>query len=156
MRVASRFAIAVHVLSLLGTDEEQALHTSDEMAGSIGVNPVVVRNVTGMLRRAGLVRTQQGVPGTRLARPPAEIRLLDVYRAVEDDAELFAVHPRPNAGCPVGANIQATLERVFGEAQQAMEARLGETTIAQVVQNLRAAPRAGACGTLLPEAASGN
>jgi DNA-binding IscR family transcriptional regulator len=56
------------------------------MAGSIGVNPVVVRNVTGMLKRAGLVRTQQGVAGTWLARPLSKVTLLDVYRAVEDEA----------------------------------------------------------------------
>lgn len=138
MQVASRFSIGVHILSLLGADPG-AENTSEYLAGSIGVNPVVVRNVSGMLRRAGLVATRQGVAGARLARPLAEVTLLDVYRAVAavDEGDLFAVHPNPNPRCPVGANIQRTLENVFGEAQRAMEARLAQTTLEQVARQLR-------------------
>lgn len=118
---------------------EQDENTSEWMAGSIGVNAVVVRNVTGLLRRAGLVLTQQGVPGARLARPLPDITLLDVYRAVEDSLDLFTIHPRPNPECSVGANIQVSLEGVFGEAQQAMEHRLSQTTMAEIVRQLQAA-----------------
>ncbi len=137
MRVPSRFAIAVHILSLLGMDEESS-NTSEWMAGSIGVNPVVVRNVTGMLRRAGLVSTQQGVAGAHLARPLNKITLYEVYTAVGTDADLFSIHAQPNPDCPVGANIQGTLEEVLGDAQRAMEARLSKTTIRDVVTGLRA------------------
>ncbi len=138
MRSANRFSIAVHILSLLGALPE-AEHTSEWMAGSIGVNPVVVRNVTGLLRRAGLVRTHQGVAGARLARPLAEISLLDVYRAVEgDEAGLFSIHPRPNPQCPVGARIQGTLTRLFAAAEDALHARLAGITLAQVVRRLKA------------------
>jgi DNA-binding IscR family transcriptional regulator len=146
MRVASRFAVGVHVLSLLGLDPE-AENSSDHMAGSIGANPVIVRNVIGMLRRAGLVTTRQGVAGSRLGKPLEQITLLDVYRAVEavDEGCLFAIHPNPNPRCTVGAGIGGTLERVFGEAQQAMETHLSRTTIAQVVEDLRAGAPVGAC-----------
>jgi len=136
MRTASRFAIAVHVLSLLGVSECGDL-TSEGMADSIGVNPVIVRNITGMLRRAGIVRTRQGVPGMHLARPVSEITLLDVYRAVEDVGEIFALHSRPNPRCPVGGSIGPTLGKVFGEAQRAMESRLAGTTMADIVRELR-------------------
>ena len=141
MRIANRFSIGVHILSLLGA-ERDAEHTSEWMAGSVGVNPVVVRNVTGMLRRAGLVRTQQGVAGTRLARPLSEVTLLDVYRAVEDEGSLFSVHPRPNPKCAVGARIEGTLREVFADAENAMHARLAGTTMAQVVRRL-GTPAAG-------------
>ncbi|BDI31067.1 transcriptional regulator [Capsulimonas corticalis] len=137
IRIASRFAVAVHILSLLGMNEQDE-NTSEWMAGSIGVNAVVVRNVTGQLRRAGLVRTQQGVAGAHLDKALGEITLLDVYRAVEESVDLFSIHPRPNPDCSVGANIQTSLEGVFGEAQQAMENRLSQTTMAQIVQDLRA------------------
>lgn len=144
MRVASRFSIGVHILSLLGSDPN-AENTSEYMAGSIGVNPVVVRNITGMLRRAGFVTTRQGVAGANLAKPLQEITLLDVYRAVEavDEGDLFAVHPNPNPQCPVGANIQYALEGVFTEAQRAMEVRLALTTVDDVVHKIRSAPIGG-------------
>ena len=140
MRIANRFSIGVHILSLLGARGEVE-PTSEWMAGSIGVNPVVVRNVTGMLKRAGLVRTQQGVAGASLARPLSEVTLLDVYRAVEDEASLFSVHPRPNPKCPVGARIEGTLRDVFAEAEDAMQAKLAGITLAEVVRRLgRSAP----------------
>lgn len=136
MRSATRFAIAIHILSLLEMSQEKDI-SSDRIAGSIGVNAVIVRNITALLRQARLVHTQQGVSGAQLTRPATEITLLDVYQAVETDDELFPVHAHPNPNCPVGANIQTTLTYVFREAQQAMEARLGATTLAQVVQDLR-------------------
>ena len=140
MRIANRFSIGVHILSLLGARRETE-PTSEWMAGSIGVNPVVVRNVTGLLKRAGLVRTQQGVAGASLARPLSEVTLLDVYRAVEDEASLFSVHPRPNPKCPVGARIEGTLRDVFAEAEDAMQAKLAGITLAEVVRRLgRSAP----------------
>ncbi|HET6897308.1 MAG TPA: Rrf2 family transcriptional regulator [Vicinamibacteria bacterium] len=135
MRIANRFSIGVHILSLLGALRD-AEHTSEWMAGSIGVNPVVVRNVTGMLRRAGLVRTQQGVAGARLARPLSKVTLLDVYRAVEDETSLFSLHPRPNPKCPVGARIEGTLREVFAEAEDAMHAKLAGVTMEQLVRRL--------------------
>jgi Rrf2 family protein len=138
VRIANRFSIGVHILSLLGALRD-AEHTSEWMAGSIGVNPVVVRNVTGMLRRAGLVRTQQGVAGTRLARPLSEVTLLDVYRAVEDETSLISVHPHPNPKCPVGARIEGTLREVFAEAENAMHAKLAGITLQQIVRRLTTA-----------------
>ena len=141
MRIANRFSIGVHILSLLGMLRD-AEHTSEWMAGSIGVNPVVVRNVVGMLRRAGLVRTQQGIAGTRLARPLSEMTLLDVYRAVEDEARLFSIHSRPNPKCPVGARIEETLSDIFAGAEGAMHTQLAETTLQQVVRRLGKSGRA--------------
>ncbi len=135
VRTANRFAVAVHILSLVeGAEPGQA--TSERMAGSIGVNAVVVRNVSGQLRRAGLLETHQGVPGARLTRGSDAITLRDVYRAVEADEEIFGIHPRPNPRCPVGAHIQDTLESVFGEAQRALSDRLAATTVAEVTQDL--------------------
>ena len=136
MRVANRFSIGVHILSLLGALRD-AEHTSEWMAGSIGVHPVVVRNVTGMLRRAGLVRTQQGAAGAQLARSLSEVTLLDVFRAVEDEGRLFSVHPRPNPKCPVGARIEQTLGEIFTDAENAMHAKLASVTLEQVVRKLK-------------------
>ncbi len=138
MRTANRFAIAVHIVTLLGVYGEEDL-TSEWMANSIGVNPVVVRNVTGLLRRAGLVRSRQGIAGTHLTRPVAQITLLDLYHAVEQERELFSIHQRPNPECPVGAGIQSALEAAFGDARDAMEARLGLITLDRIARVLAGA-----------------
>ena len=75
----SQYAVAVHVLSIISQFPEHA--SSADIAASVGTNPVVIRTVTGLLRRADLLTTQQGVSGARLTRDPRDITLLDVYRA---------------------------------------------------------------------------
>lgn len=135
MRAANRFAVAVHILSLAESAREGQA-TSEWMAGSIGVHPVVVRNVSGRLRRAGLLVTRRGVAGARLARPSGAITLRDVYAAVEEDGDVLAIHPRTNPDCSIGAHIQGTLEGVFGEAQRALTDRLAATTVADVVGDI--------------------
>lgn len=135
MTIATRFSIAVHVLMLLDAGPDGAA-TSEWMAASVGVNPVTVRTVVGLLRRAGIVHTQQGVSGARLARPLAQITLLDVYRAVERTRGLFSIHAKPNPACPVGANIQAALEGCFSSAQAALEATLEATNLQQVLDDV--------------------
>ncbi len=133
MSISSRSAVGVHVLTLLAQTGDEPL-CSKVMAGSVNTNAVVVRRELGLLRRAGLVRSQEGSGGGwRLARDPKRITLLDVYRAVEKEA-LFSLHNRqPNLACPVGKNIQGALEDVFGDAEAAMERRLEKTTIDDVL-----------------------
>lgn len=136
MRVANRFSIAIHVLSLVGSHGEDPC-TSEWMAGSIGVNAVVVRRVTGMLRNAGLLSTQQGAAGAKITRPFGEITMLDVLKAVEPDHDIFSVHQNPNPQCPVGAQIQSVLEDVYDRAQSKMEQELASTTLQDIVSGLK-------------------
>jgi DNA-binding IscR family transcriptional regulator len=136
MRVANRFSIAVHILSLLETFKSET-PTSESMAGSIGVNAVIVRNVMGMLRRARLVNTQRGAAGAQIVRPLKEITLLDVFNAVETNDEIFSMHENPNPACPVGSSIQSVLEAEFSAAQEMLETRLSETTMETIVRNLK-------------------
>lgn len=133
MTIASRFSVAVHILMLVGTEPDP---TSEWMARSIGVNSVTVRMVVGRLRRAGLVRTRQGAAGARLARPLTEITLLDVYRAVQDQTDLFSIHTHPSPDCPIGAHIQASLESILLSAQQALEQRLAATSLQQALDDV--------------------
>ena len=135
MRVANRFSIAVHILLLLAaSDGENA--SSEWMAGSIGVNPVIVRRTMTMLREAGLVNTQKGVAGASIAKSLDQINLLDVFKAVESEESVFSVHQNPNPNCPVGAKIQTTLEKVYGNAQTAMEKELEQVTLNKLTKDL--------------------
>ncbi|ACO48077.1 Rrf2 family transcriptional regulator [Deinococcus deserti] len=131
----SQYAIAVHILTLISLYPHNA-RTSDEIAASVGVNPVVVRNVMSLLRKAGLLDTRQGSPGARLIRPPEAITLLDVYHAVNAPELVFKLHDQPHPQCPVGGNIQAALTTVLGNAQQAMEDHLATVTLADIMADL--------------------
>ncbi|WIV19667.1 Rrf2 family transcriptional regulator [Paenibacillus polygoni] len=135
--VTSRFAVGIHILSLLEINKD-IVNTSDFLAGSVGTNPVVIRRITGMLSKAGLVDVKPGVAGAKLKKEAADITLLDVYRAVnavEEDA-LFSVHDSPNPACVVGRNIQNAITPVFISAQKAMEDQLASVSIADVIYDL--------------------
>lgn len=142
MTISSRFAVAVHILTLLETGRGEPL-TSGYIAGSVNTNPAVVRRILSLLARAGLTRARMGAGGgTVLALPADEITLRDVYRAVECESRLFALHhEKPNPKCPVGRNIEVVLERATGAAQAALEEQLGARTVAEVMAEVRAEDR---------------
>ena len=152
MTVSSRFAVASHVLALLSVHEGQAqgegAQSSEKLACSVGVNPVIVRGISSMLRRAGLVCSRQGVTGLSLARPASEISLLEIYRAVQPPERLIALHEHPSQECAVGRHIQVVLGAVCSEAQAALEARLARTSLAELAGELSA--RADAEGPRVP------
>jgi DNA-binding IscR family transcriptional regulator len=135
--ISSRFAVAVHILSLLDINKE-GRNTSEYIAGSVNTNPVVIRRTMSLLNKAGLIHSSPGVAGATLARPTNEITLLDIYRAVQAGVqdELFSIHDNPNPQCVVGKNIQSTLEQNFAKAQNAMEQELAGITLKQVTSDL--------------------
>jgi len=131
-QISTRFSIAVHTLSLIAITPNEC--TGDYIAASVNTNPVVIRRIMGMLKKAGLVDVRPGVGGASLCRAPEAITLLDVYRAVNviEDNQLFRVHEGPNVLCPVGRNIENVLQAELCEAQAAMEQRLAQTNISQL------------------------
>ena len=138
MQIGSKFTIGVHILTALEYFKESERVNSEFLAGSIGVNPVIVRGVLSQLREAGIVQTQRGSSGAVLAKGLAEISLYDVYKAVGSvDAEegLFHFHEQPNPDCPVGRNIHGVLDRHLADAQRAMEEELRRTTLADIVND---------------------
>lgn len=134
--INSRLAVAIHILTLLAANPHKQL-TSDFIAGSVNTNPVVIRRISGMLKKAGLLTSQVGVAGATLTKDPAEISLLDIYRGVQKkDEPLFALHDSPNPNCPVGKNIQGTLNETFGSVQKAMENELASKSLKDVSNHL--------------------
>src|ERR1700748_2759067 len=105
-QISSRFSIAVHILSLIAVTPTDC--TGDYIAGSVNTNPVIIRRIMGMLKKAGLIDIRPGVGGASLLKSQEEITLLDVYRAVEviNEGQLFNFHDNPNPDCLVGRNIE--------------------------------------------------
>ena len=137
MSTNSRFAVAVHVLSLMAWSGEEPLK-SEQVAESVNTNPVVIRRMLLELAEAGLVVSQTGsLGGSRLANDPAKTTLLDVYQALECGG-VFSMHRQPpSRDCPVGVNIETVLGNVFLEVDSAVEQVLGNITINDVVQRLK-------------------
>ena len=134
MQMTSRMTVAVHTLLAIDYFQADYKVTSDFLAASVQVNPVVIRRILLSLRDAGLVTVARGSGGASLARPPERITLLDVCRAVEgtEPGQLFRFHANPNPQCPVGRQIHGVLDKHLLQAQEAFESSLAAVPIADL------------------------
>lgn len=139
--VNCRFTVAIHMLCMLAAQHPKPL-TSEFIAGSVNTNPVVIRRLLAVLRRAGLVKSQPGVRGGwELVAKPNSITLGGLYQIVRPGT-VFAMHSQqPNVLCPVGRNIQRGLGSHYRKAQAAMEAQLDRTTIADLIEDVLGASK---------------
>jgi DNA-binding IscR family transcriptional regulator len=140
--IATRFAVAAHIMMLLATDDGSGRATSLRIAKSVNTNPVVIRRITGQLARAGLVTVKRGPGGATLRLPADRITLSDVWAAVNPDRErdLLPLHPEPDADCPVGGKVHRVLTPHFKAAEAAMQQALGRVTLDQLTASLEASP----------------
>ena len=74
MQISSRFTIAVHMLTCMETFKEEYKITSDFLAASINVNPVIIRRILSQLKDAGLIEVKRGTGGAAVIKP------LEVHR----------------------------------------------------------------------------
>jgi Rrf2 family protein len=148
MRASCRFSMAVHVLTVLAYKEGDRV-TSALLAQSVNTNPVIIRRLLLSLQRARLIETCKGAgSGSRLSRSPRRIDLAEVYRAVESTEPFASPSRKPSAACPVGKCIRGALDKVFASAESAMERDLAKTTLADLMDTVRACcGRAGRRGS---------
>jgi Rrf2 family protein len=138
MAANSRFAVAVHALSVLAYHSEER-HTSRAIASSVATNPVVIRRLLAELARAGLVESAHGAKGGfRLAKPASKITLLDVRKAVEECQALFARREASNKDCPVACRMKTILDGVFERVESKVAPELKRTTLQDIVDRIPA------------------
>ncbi len=138
MRISSRFTIALHIFACMEIFGSDYKITSDFLASSIHVNPVIIRKLLSQLKNAGLIEVARGTGGAKAVRPIEEITFYDVYLAVDllEEGELFHFHDNPNSACPVGRNIHAVLDDKLSDIQKAMENEMKKYTVADVVADI--------------------
>lgn len=139
MQISSRFTIAIHIFACIDIFEKQYKITSDFLASSINVNPVIIRKIMIQLKNAGLISVARGTGGASIAKKADEITFYDVYRAVDliENGDLFHFHENPCTDCPVGENIHSALDGRLQNIQEAMERELRKFTIEDVVKDIQ-------------------
>jgi len=139
MAANSKFAVATHILAVLGYFLENTqdpmrrcggLVSSEVVASSVNTNPVVVRKILSQLAKAGLVETQLGKHGgVKLAKPVDQVFLLDIYVAV-GESPFFLLNPNdPNPLCPVSSKINSIIQPVFDTLGDTVKKQLGSVSL---------------------------
>lgn len=102
-----------------------------DVARCAGVPTAYLAKIVNALERAGLVKAKRGVGGgITLVRQPAEVSLLQIMEAVEGivlarECLLGLSECRDERACPV--------HEFWKQAHQKIERKLGETTLADVI-----------------------
>ena len=139
MQISSRFTIATHILLVIALEGNSKL-TSDMIAGSVGVNPVIIRKTLSQLKKAGLITVARGTGGAQLTQPAKKIDLRRVYEAVESlgsQGQLFRFHDNPNPACNIGRNIHGVLDGKLAAAQAAMEEELSRSSLEDLIKEAK-------------------
>lgn len=138
MSDSQKFPVAAHALAYLAHKQAfsaSAAVSSGALAASMPSNPVVVRRVTSLLAKAGLIATRAGSNGGAWLLKPADTLSLDqVLRAVHGHAHLGM--PRPGAeDCPIVQKIPKAVGAAIMAADQAAAERLSHVTVADLLKD---------------------
>lgn len=126
----NRFPVSLHILTLLH-DAKGEVMSSEYLAGSININPVLVRKEIMNLRKFGFVDSKEGKGGgSFLTRDAADINLGEVYSAVKSDHILGQNKNEPNPKCPIGKQINQHLISLYSDAENALIQNLSKQTLA--------------------------
>lgn len=124
-----RFQTALHILTLLEYNEGKSL-SSDYIAGSLNINPVLVRKEISNLKAQGMITSREGKSGGyQLSKSASQITLADIYRAVTENPILGKARNSPNPACPIGRNIQQYLGDLSGRLDETLFKQLGNITL---------------------------
>ena len=139
MQITSKFTIGVHIIAALEYFKNDYSITSSFLAGSVGVNPVLIRTIMTELKDAGLIKISQGKTGIALAKPVDQISFYDIYKAVDciEEKGLFHFHENPNVNCPVGRNIHKAMDKRLSNIQASMENEMKNISVGDVYSDIK-------------------
>jgi Rrf2 family nitric oxide-sensitive transcriptional repressor len=111
-------------------DRSPASRTTDQIAAATRVPRAYLSKVLQALAQAGLVQSQRGIHGgISLAKPPAELTILEVVNAVDPIRRITT--------CPLGLAAHGVrlcpLHRRVDDALALVENTFGSTTLAEVL-----------------------
>lgn len=130
----TRFATLIHILTLLARNRGQWL-SSDWIAASIHINPVIVRKELGVLQEQGWVISRKGKEGgSALSIAAGEISLADIYRVVKNSNVLGRKNHCDDSRCPVGKDINRQLDALFTETDEIVFGALQHRTLENFVE----------------------
>lgn len=138
MKYSYKLSDAIHILSYIYIYQNGDL-SSRAIANSIESNPSIVRALMSDLREANLIITHKGTAKPELAKQPEEIKLLDVYQALNMvDHNLLHIDPKTNPRCIVGGNIQESLNRFYDQIQAAAYQEMEQISLADIISDILA------------------
>ena len=130
VNISEAASLGIHALAFLARSERTA--TNQEIADALNASPHHLAKVMQRLGHAALISSTVGPQGGfDLDRPAKDIRLLDIYEAVDG--------PLGEVGCLLGKPAcrgQCVLGEMIEKVNREIRQHLSETTLARLVDSL--------------------
>lgn len=140
MSYSLAFSQAIFTVIFVGDKVRQGIYDfvpTQELSESLNIPRPTAVKILGNLAGAGIIETREGARGgVRLARPPQEVSLLDIFAAVEGGKAMFRQDYQMRVTGDKPTRAQQAVSAVLAEAEAAMQARLAQTTIADLLAAL--------------------
>ncbi len=127
--ISGKFAITVHILNLL-SEQPDAYLTSEYIANSVNLNPVLIRKEIANLKKNNLVESKEGKNGgTKLAISPSKITLDTIFKITFNKVSLGYSKNEPNPECAVGKKINKKLDKLYEDMNDKITLQLCKITL---------------------------
>ncbi|HOZ75673.1 MAG TPA: Rrf2 family transcriptional regulator [Flavobacterium sp.] len=127
--ISGKFAVTLHILTLLAKFPEDFL-SSEYIAGSLNMNPVLVRKEIANLKKHQFVQSKEGKNGgTKLLKNPETISLNDIYKITFDSVTFGFSKNEPNPKCPVGKSINKNLSGLYADINWKISKELSDISL---------------------------
>jgi DNA-binding IscR family transcriptional regulator len=127
--LSGKFAITIHILTLLSKFPNDYL-SSEFIAGSINLNPVLVRKEIANLKAHNIVESKEGKNGgTKLSKSASDITLKEIFQMTFDTINLGYAKNQPHPDCPVGKKINENLSGLYADLNEKVSLELKNITL---------------------------
>ena len=135
MKYSVRLSDAIHILSYIEIFQGTDL-SSETIAKSVNTNPVTVRKIMGELKKAHLIKTQNGKAEPKLTKSASDISLFEIYKSVDKEGALFHADKNTEPNCLIGSKIQTVLEDTYDDLQQIVEQKMKDIFLSDIIDSL--------------------
>jgi len=135
MKLSTKGRYAMAALTDIALQPKDSLVTLGEVSRRENISLPYLEQLFVKLRRAGLVASVRGPGGGyRLARPPSEIRVVDILAAVDETVD--AMHKGAGAsGGSSGSRAQSLTNRLWASLSAHVYVYLHQARLSDVIDN---------------------
>lgn len=137
MSYSLSFSQAIMAVLFVADKVEQGFYDfvpTKELSDRLNIARPTAVKILANLAGAGIIETREGARGgVRLAQAPADVTILDVFAAIESGKALFRHDFELRATGEKPTRAQRAVLTILDEAEQAMQHRLAQTTIADLL-----------------------
>ncbi len=136
LQVSRKFEYGLHAVTYLALLGPERIVTVKEMAVEIGFSQVFLAKAMQNLKKAGIVRSVQGVKGGyTLGRAPESITVADIGVAIEGEPHMMRCSGGNDCRCEIEANCSH--KGYMADLQSRIHALLAETTVSMLLERFR-------------------